>query len=315
VSNDLSQEMHHVILKLFGGGVVTLVGLWSVVIVLAMTVGSELSSGEIAFETNRDGNWEVYGLDLRTGGLHNYTRNPADDLGPAWAPDGRSFTFYSNRDTDFNHELYVLDTVAGEVRRLSEQNGDHRRAVWSPDGQQLVYTYRYGQVHIMDANGTNDRHLVYGFSPTWSPSGGQILYYADWRGELNAEIYIIDTDGHNLVNFSNHAANDWSPAWSQDGKYIAFLSSRDGNAELYVTPTDCIETRRYCGTNTRRLTFNRTNDASPIWSPDNQHILFAAEQLGDTRHVDLFLLDVTSGDMQRLTAGYGDNQSPAWRPD
>lgn len=314
MSNNLSRDSSASLWKLIGGGSVSLLALWATVVGLAITVGSGLPSQEIAFESNRDGNWEIYGLDLRTGGLVNYTGNPADDLGPAWSPDGRSFTFYSNRDNDFNHELYVLDTVTGEVRRLSDQNGDHRRAVWSPDGRELVYTYRYGQIHIMDAEGLNDRHLVYGFSPSWSPGGEQILYYADWRGELNAEIYIIDVDGHNLVNFSNHAANDWSPAWSHDGSQIVFLSSRDGNAELYVASTDCVMARRYCGGDTRRLTFNRTNDASPIWMPDNQHIIFASEKIGDARHVDLYMLDITNGDQRRLTSGYGDNQAPAWRP-
>lgn len=308
MSNHLNQPPH-VLLGLLAGG---LVALYTVAIGLAMAAGSGLAADEIAFESNRDGNWEIYGLDLRTGNLHNYTRHPADDFGPAWSPDGRSFTFYSNRDTDFNHELYVMDTVTRTVQRLSERNGDHRRAVWSPNGRELVYTFNYGQIHIMDADGLNDRHLVYGFSPSWSPSGEQILYYADWRGVLNAEIYIIDADGRNLVNFSNHAAHDWSPAWSQDGRHIAFLSSRDGNAELYVTPTDCIAARRYCGGDTRRLTFNRANDANPIWSPDNKHIVFASEQAGET--ADLYLLNIDSGEIRRLTSGYGDNQAPAWRP-
>jgi TolB protein len=301
-------------LNLIKGSGIALLVLCATVVGLAMAAGSQLSWGEIAFESNRDGNWEIYGLDLRTGGLYNYTRHPADDLGPTWSPDGQNISFYSNRDDNFNNELYVLDTASGSVRQLGNLNGDHRRAVWSPDGLKLVYTYRYGQIHIMDADGSNDRHLVYGFSPSWSPSGRQILYYADWRGELNAEIYVIDTDGHNLTNFSNHAANDWSPAWSPDGQQIVFLSSRDGNAELYIASTACIAERYYCGADARRLTFNRTNDAGPIWSPDSRHIVFASEQIGDTRHVNLYMLDTWSGEIQRITNGYGDNQAPAWRP-
>jgi Tol biopolymer transport system component len=95
-------------------------------------------------------------------------------------------------------------------------------------------------------------------------TGGQIAFQSYRDG--NAEIYVMDTDGSNPRNLSNHSANDWSPAWSPDGQQIAFDSNRDGNIEIYVMDAN--------GGNPRRLTNTSAFDGYPAWLPDGTQITF-----------------------------------------
>ena len=68
----------------------------------------------------------------------------------------------------------------------------------------------------------------------------------------------MNIDGSNLRQITNNRARDGSPAWSPDGKQLAFASDRDGDYELYVMSVD--------GSNVRQLTDNDVNDYAPAWS-------------------------------------------------
>ena len=83
----------------------------------------------------------------------------------------------------------------------------------------------------------------------------QIAFVSERDG--NREIYVMDADGENPRNLTNHPSSDRDPSWSPDGKYIAFVSKRDGNREIYVINAD--------GENLQRLTNSPRNDIQPAW--------------------------------------------------
>jgi TolB protein len=91
----------------------------------------------------------------------------------------------------------------------------------------------------------------------------------------------MNADGSNVVNLTNHSADDGRPAWSPDDERIAFISNRDGNYEIYVMNADGSDPQRY--TNHPEL------DAFPEWSPDGQYIAFRSDRAGN---LEVFVLAV-----------------------
>ena len=152
--------------------------------------------------------------------------------------------------------------------------------------------------------------LGYGFRPSLSPDGQWALYYADTPDDLNAEIYAFNPTTHATVNLSQHAAHDWNPVWSPDGRQIAFVSTRDGNAEIYVVPFACAESGR-CASQARRLTQSGGSDVDPTWSPDSRRLAFIHEQ---RRVGQLFTVDVVSGVTTAIWRPGDGCRAPAWKP-
>ena len=85
---------------------------------------------------------------------------------------------------------------------------------------------------------------------------------------------------------------------------IAFVSKRDGNAEIYVMDAD--------GGNQRRLTENRNNDRYPVWSPDGQRIAFMADRKGNFEQFDIYVMDADGGNLQNRTNHPDDDWNPTW---
>jgi len=93
----------------------------------------------------------------------------------------------------------------------------------------------------------------------------------------NPDIFVMDADGRNLRQLTEHSANDIWPEWSPDGTQIAFPSRRDDNFEIYVINAD--------GTNLRRLTNTASHEDFPAWSPDGTQIVFSRIQGDDGTYI------------------------------
>jgi Tol biopolymer transport system component len=92
------------------------------------------------------------------------------------------------------------------------------------------------------------------------------------------------------------------PAWSPDGKLIAFASARSGSFDIYVMRAD--------GTGTRRLTSTKDDDQHPTWSPDGSSIAFSRGTPGD-----LYIMDADGSSPRPLLANPTGESEPAWSPD
>jgi Periplasmic component of the Tol biopolymer transport system len=91
------------------------------------------------------------------------------------------------------------------------------------------------------------------------------------------------------------------PAWSPDGRRIAFQSKRDGNLEIYVINLD--------GTGLSRLTDHPAADGRPAWSPDGQWIAFESDRDGK---LDIYIMRADGSDVRRITSNAGKNGWPSW---
>jgi Tol biopolymer transport system component len=146
-------------------------------------------------------------------------------------------------------------------------------------------------------------------SPTVAPlpppsgnGGGQIAFYSGRDG--NSEIYVINTDGTDLLRLTTNSAGDMAPAWSPNGMQIAFTSNRDGNNEIYVMNAD--------GSDQRRLTNNPAYESHPDWSPDGTRIAFVSERDGNR---EIYTMKADGTNPQRLTNNPAEDMRPDWSPD
>ncbi|MDP6548834.1 MAG: hypothetical protein QF659_02020, partial [Dehalococcoidia bacterium] len=259
------------------------------------------ASGRIAFESNRDGNREIYVMDADGSNQTRLTNNVSDDNEPAWSPDGSKIAFYSIRSG--NNEIYVMNSDGSNQVNLTNDPGWDAAPAWSGDGSKIAFFTATGgeEIFVVNADGTGRTQLTTypgeeDRGPTWSPDGTRIAF-SRHHGGGDWEIYAMDAvdsdgdgNGDNLTRLTNSSAQDYDPAWSPDGTKIAFKSYRDGPAELYVMNTD--------GSNIVRLTSNASYEAAPSWSVDGNKIVFYSDRDGNN---EIYIMNADGTNQIRLT--------------
>jgi len=133
----------------------------------------------------------------------------------------------------------------------------------------------------------------------------ELVFAQHTAGNTSAEIKVIRVTGGGERTLASHPAWDLHPAWSPDGRRIAFSSRRDSGYEIYVMDAD--------GSGVRRLTDDPVRQSfAPSWSPDGSLIAFEGDGLRPNIHV----VPATGGPVRSITAaGPGFEQRPSWSPD
>ena len=150
-------------------------------------------------------------------------------------------------------------------------------------------------------------------TPTSSPTPllpglgqGRIVFVSERDG--NPEVYSMAGDGSSQTRLTRSGADDWSPAWSPDGRRIAFTSSRDatvaGMHNIYVMDAD--------GDGVTRLTYNQAWDDFPAFSPDGRTLAFVTTADGNA---EISTVDSGGSGYRRLTYDTADDRAPDWSPD
>src|SRR5258705_1559968 len=110
------------------------------------------NSERILFQSDRDGNWEIYAMRNDGSDQVNLSRHFADDTQPSLSPDGRRIAFVSNRDG--NSEIYVMNTDGAGVRRLTNNPAEDVYPAWSRDSRIAFTSNRSGndEIYVMNAD-------------------------------------------------------------------------------------------------------------------------------------------------------------------
>ena len=208
-------------------------------------------------------------------------------------------------------EIWVMDYDGDAVKRLTDNKSISLLPRFSPDGRILAYTsYKDGNPDLwfLDLETGHSRifsneqglNIAGGFSP----DGTKILMTLS-RGK-SPNLFLREVAGAAPAErLTSHFGADSTPTFSPDARQVAFVSDRSGNPQIHVldVPTKKIT----------RLTSLNWCDA-PAWSPTGEWIAFAGRAHNKDK-MDIFLVDITGGQLRQLTHGEGSNEDPAWSPD
>jgi Tol biopolymer transport system component len=183
---------------------------------------------KIAFVSRRDGNLEIYVMNTDGTGQQRLTRNTVRDGNPVWSPDGRRIAFENN------WQIYVMNADGRGQQRLTRNEGLNLRPAWSPDGQTIAFERRLGRHQSGRCSGCGDA--------------------------LAFEVHVMKADGSGQRRLTRKGVRNRAPAWSPNGRTIAFISNRDGNQEIYVMNANGSEQRNLTRTRDRRESWF-------VWSP------------------------------------------------
>jgi len=191
-----------------------------------------------------------------------FTRGKRSCIQPSFSPDGKSIAFLSSRGRNRYNQIWLIPVCGGEAEQLTETESDINRYEWSPDGAKIVFSMddpetekekakkkekldmvvvdhriQYSNLYTIAIKREGDenrkvRQLTYGKfhiqSFNWSPDGRTIVFdhqtspsFNDW---VKRDISTVSLDNGRIRSLVSWTGCDWSPMYSPDGKWIAFIS-------------------------------------------------------------------------------------------
>jgi eukaryotic-like serine/threonine-protein kinase len=266
----------------------------------------------VAFVSNRDGTFNVYVGLLGGGNLIQITNDSNLESAPSWSPDGSMLAY-----ARLNHwgiwDLWQVPALGGTPRRVIPNAADPS---WSPDGHSLAYlNLADGAIWICGTSGENARQAVppwkangWDTQPRFSPDGRKIAFSARIsNGGPYGELAVDDLDSGNPRLLTHDNALALSPAWSPDGRFIYFASSRGGTINIWKIAST--------GGMPVQITAGEGDDADLDVSKDGKEVVFGT--LRQKISLDQFDLQTKPGpSVKILTKDPSRNQyGPAYSPD
>jgi dipeptidyl aminopeptidase/acylaminoacyl peptidase len=246
---------------------------------------------------------------------------------PRWSPDGKYLAFLSARNGGKN-QVWLLDRRGGEAQKLTEVAQGVNDFEWSPDSTRLVLILQDPKPEDLEAAKDKDKDKDKPAAKPKTPPPfviDRLQFKQDTVGYLDHRrdhLYIFDVASKKVTQITSGDFDDNEPAWSPDGKSLAFTSNRSTpdpdrnyNTDIWVVAADNNDK----GAHLTQVTTNPGPDRSPAWSPDGKWIAFVTEtdlkaMIYATHH--LAIAPSTGGEAKVLTLAFDRSvRRPRFSPD
>jgi Tol biopolymer transport system component len=169
---------------------------------------------QIAFSSDRDGDYEIYVMDADGSNVCQLTDNTLIDSKPTWSPDGTKIGFDSGE--GYNRSIYIMDADGSNQELVLEAQGGW--PAWSPDGTQIAFSGRMDgnpNIYVVNIDGTELTRMTFindfDWEPSWSPDGQWLLYSS---GQVaDTDIYVVSVDQRMRFQLTSDRYGDWVPLW------------------------------------------------------------------------------------------------------
>ena len=185
----------------------------------------------------------------------------ARETGPRWSPDGAHIAFVSDRAGD--KQVWVIPVAGGEARALTTGKLAPSDLSWAPDGRALAFV---GKPPLpAESREESDVRVI---SRLRYKGDGEGFWDGRWK-----QIFIVPLAGGEARAVTQGDCDHLSPAWSPDGRFLAYTANPDPNADMtnvtdvWVVPADGPG-------EPRRLTRGLGPAQSPVWSPDGARVAY-----------------------------------------
>ena len=218
-----------------------------------------------------------------------------------------------SRQTDGFWQLWRMDVDGTNARPLTNSAVDKRDPAWVENGQRIVYRTNNGRMFIMDKDGRQHEQIMRGYhninNPVYSAALRQLVFVT-WvdRPVDSSDLWKTGLRGENPTLITRDRVLKYQPAVSPQGHLVAFVRS-----DLEPTPAHNIWLVKPDGSEARQFTFERGRQNTPEFSPDGNTLAISSNHENDD--YEIYLVDIATGKLIRLTRQPGLDTSPTFSPD